>query len=229
MHTFPFRVVDLTHNLTPEVPTWDGSCGFEHHMHHDYDPETTYKFRTHSINMKEGVGTHIDAPAHCIAGGKTIDQLSLQDLIAPCVTVDVHERAHESYSLSIPDIEGFEKTNGIIKPASFVIVRTGWEQFWHDPTKYRNNYHYPSVSAEAAQLLLERKISGLGIDTLSPDRPEDGYPVHAALLGAGKYIVENIANSAVLPPVGSYTLTLPIKTKNGTEAPVRLIALLPQK
>ncbi len=226
MTKFPFKIVDLTHNLSKDVPTWDGSCGFEHHLHHDYDQNNIYKFRTNKIKMNEGIGTHIDAPAHCIPGSITIDQLSLQNLIAPCIVIDVSNRVHERYNVSVLDIQEFEKTHGTIQPGSFIIVRTGWEKFWHTPDQYRNNLIYPSIAGEAANFLLERQIVGLGIDTLSPDRPEDGYPVHAAILGVGKYIIENIANSETLPPVGSYTLALPIKIKGGTESPIRLIALI---
>ena len=53
------------------------------------------------------------------------------------------------------------------------------------------------------------------------------YPVHQTLLGAGKYLVENVANADKLPAVGSYSLALPILTVGGTEAPIRLIGLLP--
>lgn len=51
--------------------------------------------------------------------------------------------------------------------------------------------------------------------------------MHAAFLGANKYIVENVANAHLLPPKGSFIMALPLKTAGGTEAPVRLIALLP--
>ena len=140
--------------------------------------------------------------------------------------IDVSQFAHERFSLSKGDIKNFEKEFGQVQPGSFVMIRTGWEQFWGHPEKYRNNHLFPSVSQDVAEFLLERQIVGLGIDTLSPDRPEDGYPVHAALLGAGKYIVENAAHLSGFPPIGSFILALPIKIKGGTEAPVRLIALL---
>ena len=75
-------------------------------------------------------------------------------------------------------------------------------------------------------LLLKRNIAGLGIDTLSPDTPQSGYPVHQALLGEGKYIIENVANAIQLPPIGSFSLALPILTIGGTEAPIRLVAFV---
>lgn len=36
----PFKLIDLTHSLSPEIPGWDIGCGFEHHLHHDYDPKS---------------------------------------------------------------------------------------------------------------------------------------------------------------------------------------------
>jgi kynurenine formamidase len=101
----------------------------------------------------------------------------------------------------------------------------GWDSVLNVPEKYRNNHVFPSISKEAASLLLERQIVGVGIDTLSPDRPEDGFPVHHLILEADKYIIENIANASKLPPVGAYTFALPLKIQGGTEAPLRLVGL----
>jgi kynurenine formamidase len=222
----PFTLIDLTHSLTPQVPTWNGGCGFDHNLHTDYDPQAVYKFRTHKIRMHEGIGTHMDAPAHCIPGAKRIDELDLNDLMAPCIVIDVAGKAHERYSLSPQDILEFEQQRGRIEPGRFIIVHTGWSQFWNDPEKYRNNLLFPSIMGSAAELLLERQIVGLGIDTLSPDRSEDGFPVHQLVLGAGKYIIENVTNAPQLPPVGAYSLALPMKIQGGTEAPVRLVGII---
>ncbi len=140
--------------------------------------------------------------------------------------IDVSDKAPETYCLSAQDVEDLEKGFGQSPAKSFVIALTGWGKRWQDPNKYRNNLVFPAISKEAAHLLLKRAVVGIGIDTLSPDRPENGFPVHAAMLGAGKYIVENIANAETLPPTGSYSLALPMKIVDGTEAPVRLIALV---
>lgn len=66
----------------------------------------------------------------------------------------------------------------------------------------------------------------IGIDTLSPDAGGKDFPVHRVILGAGKYIVENIANAAAVPPTGAKILIMPVKIKDGTEAPVRLVAVV---
>jgi kynurenine formamidase len=227
MSLFPYKILDLTHTLEENIPTWDGECGFAHQIKWDYpDCSSEVKFRVQHIKMHAGIGTHIDAPAHCVLGGATVDELQISDLIAPCYRIDVSGKAHERYSVTVEDILTFEKEYGTINPGCFVMIRTGWERFWKEPERYRNNHLFPSVSKEAAKLLLNRQTVGLGIDTLSPDRPEDGYPVHEAFLGLGKYIIENASGLNELPPVGSFLLALPIKTKKGTEAPIRLIAFI---
>ena len=228
--SFPYTIIDLTHLLDEKIPSWTGGCGFHQEVKLDYNKESPIpSFRVQQIKMHAGIGTHLDAPAHCNLGNLTIDQLSLEHLAAPCVVIDVSSSVDASYRLSIAEIEAFETTHGLIESGSFVIIRTGWEKFWKDSESYRNNLLFPSISGEAAEFLLNRKIVGLGIDTLSPDKPCDGYPVHEAILGAEKYIIENIANSGALPPKGSWILALPLKTKDGTEAPLRLVALINKK
>ncbi len=235
---FPFKSIDLTHTLSQNAPSWNGSCGFENEIKLDYSEcETEVKFRVQQVKMHAGIGTHMDAPSHCISGGLNINELPLEQLIVPCYMMDVEAKvavsgkevvsgkANQNYLFSLEDLHEFEAKYGQIAAGSFVIIHTGWDRFWNDPKQYRGNLVFPSVSKEAANLLLERNIAGLGIDTLSPDLPNSGFPVHKALLGAGKYIVENVANAQKMSATGMFSLALPIKIQDGTEAAIRLIAL----
>ena len=106
------------------------------------------------------------------------------------------------------------------------MVKTGWSKFWTEPLKYHNNHVFPSISFEAAELFLERGVRALGIDTLSPDRPEDGFKAHHIFLGVGKILIENVANLDSIAKVGSFIMVLPLKIKEGTEAPVWLVGLI---
>lgn len=230
MYKFPYKIIDLTQTLSAEVPTWDESCGFEHCITYDYNPNDKCQFRIGGMNFnKAGTGTHIDAPAHCFLGAETIDQLALENLIVPCVIIDVSSQVYENYSVSLKDIEAYENKHGIIEAGSLVMIRTGWEKYWPTPEKYRNNLVYPFISTNAGELLLKRGVVGLGIDTLSPDRPEDNFPIHRLFLGSGKYLVENVANLANMPAKGGFIMVLPIKIKDGTEAPIRLVGLIKRK
>jgi kynurenine formamidase len=228
-NTLHFKTVDLTHTLSPKAPTWSGSCGFQDRVIVDY-PEAC---RVQAIEMNAGTGTHLDAPSHFIPGAKSIAELPLEDFMAPLCVIDVSHKAHADYYLSTQDLIDFEKRYGKIPADSWVIGCTGWDRYWQDPQRYRNadaegQMHFPGFSPEAAEYLLERRIKGLGIDSLSPDCLDLSFPVHYLILGAGKSIAENLSHCQNLPPLGAYGLFLPIKTENGTEAVMRACALIPQ-
>jgi len=218
--------IDLTQTVSSLSPNWGGQCGFQHKVVTDYkDCSGETKFHTQSIEMFAGIGTHMDAPLHCFPGANDIASIPLQQLIVPCVVIDVSSKADADYIVTSDDIQHFEKHYGKINQNSFIIIRTGWDKFWNNPEQYRNNLIFPTISAQAVELLLERDLVGLGIDTLSPDNEANGFPVHRLVLGAGKYIIENIAHSHQVPPIGAYTLALPMKIQDGTESPTRLIAM----
>jgi kynurenine formamidase len=223
-----FQAVDLTHPLNPSIPAWDDTCGFQHETIVDYDecPESA-AFRVQKLEMPAGIGTHMDAPAHCIPGAKTIEQLSLDQLITQCVVIDVSGECHEHFKVTPKHLKQFEKEYGVIRKNSLVIFHTGWEKYWNDRDRFVNGHVFPSIASDVAEILLERDVAGIGIDTLSPDIMAEEYPVHKLILGANKFIVENIANAKKLPPTGAYSFALPIRFTGGTEAPVRLIALTP--
>lgn len=227
--SLPFEIIDLTHTLHPKIcgNTGIGGCGFDHEIVKDYEDFKDFdpQFRVQKLNMHAGIGTHIDAPRHCFKDGLDVASIPLENLIAPAFVIDISKKAHETYSLSVQDILDFENEHGRISQGSIVLIYTGWDKYWDNPTKYLNNFLFPSVFSEAAELLIERDISGLGIDTITPDRHGDGFPVHKILLGNGKFIIENATNLNKLPATGSYCFALPIKSQDGAEAPIRMIGL----
>ena len=75
---FPYKVIDLTNSLDSNILTWNGGCGFNHDVHIDYsDCQGEDKFRVIKIKMQAVIGTHIDAPIHCIRGGDSFMILML--------------------------------------------------------------------------------------------------------------------------------------------------------
>jgi kynurenine formamidase len=88
--------------------------------------------------------------------------------------------------------------------------------------------HFPGFSVEAVKLLMERKVSGLGCDTLSIDRgASSDYAVHHLALGASLYQLENLADLGELPETGAFLIVAPIKLEGGSGGPARVFALLP--
>ncbi len=221
------KIIDLTHTVSSDIPTWDGDCGFVLDTFWDYKDSTAPNFfRVQKIKeSRAGIGTHIDAPAHCIEGGDAIDMLPLDNLVRPCAVISC-DVENADFQFLPENIEKYEEKYGRIEEGTFVIFYSGWSKKWTDKLAYRNDLHFPSVNVETAKLLLARNVSGLGIDTLSPDSGGKDFPVHREILGAKKYIVENICHADLLPENGATVGIFPTKIKDATEAPVRLVAFV---
>lgn len=211
------EVVDLTHSLSAGIPAWDGSRAF------GVDEDR--------ITMLTSSGTHVDAPAHFFGDGMTIDQIPFNQLFGPACVIDVSGKADADYQITPADIEQYERDYGLIAEGSIVVGLTGWGRHWANPKDYRNadgkgRTHFPTFSLSAVQVLVERKIAGVGIDTLALESLDSSFPGHQVLLGAGKYIIENLANASRLPCRGAYILVFPLKIGGGGEAPARVIGLM---
>ncbi len=164
-----------------------------------------------------------------------VDQIPAQRLFGPAVVIDVRaETARDAdYQLPASRVEDWEKRHGRIPEGAIVLLRTGWATRWPDAERYRNQdsqgrMHFPGFSSEAAELLIERRVSGLGCDTLSVDYgASQKFPVHRLALGAGLYHLENLADLSALPEAGAFLIVAPIKLEGGSGGPARVFAVLP--
>lgn len=221
------NIIDLTQTIATGIPDWDGSCGFQMKQELDYEDGA----RVQRLNIPNGIGTHMDAPSHFTSGGLDIAGIGVEHLITTGLMMDISKQANPNYVLGANDILVFEQHYGKIPEHSIVIIYTGWCHRWENAAAYRNVneqgiMRFPTVSADAAQLLLNRNINGIAIDTLSPDLPDSTFQVHHLLLNAGKFIIENIKIPDKLPKVGFTIMALPIKIQAATEAPCRVIAYI---
>lgn len=230
------RLVDLSHALDDKSPFWPGD---------DYQPFQLKTIATlekngvssKAFSMPEHFGTHLDAPCHFERGQITLDKIADEDLFAPGVVIDITmaAEADADYRLTVDDITQWEMANGTIPERGIVLLKTGWNRFWDSNVRYRNQdaqgkMHFPGFSeASARWLIKERKIRGIGIDTLSIDHgPSKDFIVHHVVNGAGRYGLENVAELDKLPSRNFFLIVAPIKIANGTGGPTRLFAVLPR-
>jgi kynurenine formamidase len=227
------RVLDLSYAISDKLVPWPGDEKFfEAKVNASVEKNGYF---TRSFWMLEHYGTHLDAPAHFPPGKTTVDQIPVKQLFGPAVVIDARtESAKDAdYRLPAARVEEWEKRHGKIPEGSIVLLRTGWASRWPDVQKYRNQdaqgkMHFPGFSAEAAKLLIARKVSGLGCDTLSVDYgASSDYAVHHLSLGAGLYHLENLADLSEVPETGAPLIVAPIKLEGGSGGPVRVFALLP--
>ena len=227
------RVLDLSYAINDKLVPWPGDEKFFEAKVNATIEKNGYF--TRSFWMLEHYGTHMDAPAHFPPDKTTLDQIPVKQLFGPAAVIDVRAEGSKDadYQLPAARIEDWEKRHGRIPDGAIVLLRTGWASRWPDVQKYRNQdatskMHFPGFSVEAAKLLISRKVSGLGCDTLSIDPGGSAdFAVHHISLGAGLYHLENLADMSELPEAGAFLIVAPIKLEGGSGGAVRVFALVP--
>jgi kynurenine formamidase len=226
------RIVDIGHALGPDNPAWPGDDKpFEAVLNASIEKDGYF---TRKFTSLEHFGTHLDAPAHFVKGGWTVDQIPAERLYGPAVVLDAREdsRGNADYRLGPEKIMQWESRHGRIPRGAIVVMRTGWAERWPDTARYRNMdaagvMHFPGYSVEAVKVLIERSVAGLTIDTLSVDYgPSKDFPVHHLSHRASLFHVENLADLTALPEAGAYLVVAPIKLEGGSGGPARVFALL---
>lgn len=232
------KLVDLTHAFDERTIHWPTAKPFQWQKEQWGKTPGGYWYASASFAASEHLGTHIDSPIHFGEGQATTEAIPLRQLVGPAAVIDITKACagNRDYGLSVSDIAAWEKANGPIRAGAIVMVRTGWAARWPDRAKYMGtaaqgdvrHLHFPGISPEAAKVLKERRVDGVGIDTASLDHgPSTDFQTHRILNGAGIYGLENVAALERLPATGATIIALPMKIRNGSGGPVRVIALLP--
>jgi kynurenine formamidase len=224
-------VVDLTHPFTPSLPVYPTYKPIQVRPRFGIASDG---FSANEVTFDEHTGTHVDAPAHFVTGGATGDRIPPARLIAPLVVVSIADRAAKDADtvVTASDLLAWEKRHGRIPAGAFVAMDSGWDARANSTERFLNRdakggMHAPGLSEEAATFLVkQRDIAGVGVDTLSLDPGNaQKFVAHMAILGAGKYGVELLANLGRVPASGA-TVVVGAMTHQGTGGPARVLALV---
>jgi kynurenine formamidase len=230
--------IDLSYDLSPQTLYWPNNpTGFKLDTIAEGVTSGGFYYSTYAFSAPEHGGTHLDAPSHFAMHGMSVDRLSLEQLTGDAVVIDVSEKAlnNRDYLVSIDNITDWEKTNGDIPQNTMVLFKTGYGKFYPDAEKYFGTaekgaaaiplLHFPGIDSTTAAWLVAHKIKAVGIDTPSIDYGQSkNFKTHQVLMDASIPAFENVANIDNVPKKGAYIIALPMKIKNGSGGPLRLIA-----
>jgi kynurenine formamidase len=232
--------IDLTHSFDEQTIYWPTEDGFIHEQEHFGKTDGGYFYSSYRLSCAEHGGTHMDAPIHFNEFGQKLDEISLTQLIGPGVVIDVGEQSRKNpdYLVSIEDIEAFEKRHNQSLTDTIVLLKTGYGDFWPDRKKYLGtdkrgddalkDLHFPGLDPKAAFFLISKKnIKAIGIDTASIDHGQTKtYESHRHLAQFNIPIFENVAALDRLPAFNFQVIALPMKIKNGSGGPLRIVAII---
>lgn len=233
--------IDLTHEFAADTLYWPTAQRFQLEVESRAMTPKGYFYAANRYRASEHGGTHIDAPIHFAEKGKTVDQLPVDQLMGSAVVVDVTAKAaaDAEYQVSVADFEAWEKEHGLLPQGIIVLLRTGYATRWPDPKTYLGTeqrgaeavpqLHFPGLHPDAARwLVTQRSIKAIGLDTASIDRGQSSlFESHRILLGENIPAFENVGDMSQLPATGAYIIALPMKIKEGSGGPLRIVAWVP--
>ena len=155
-----------------------------------------------------------------------VEALSPRDLVLPAVVIDARDQAQDApaFALGTAEILAWEQTHGPIPRGALVLLATGWDVRWGDPTAYMNPGadgapRAPGFAPAAAQMLLEQRgAAGLGVDAPALSfTPAAGFAL----------LLENLTSLEQLPPTGATVVVGALKLQAAHSSPARVIALVP--
>ena len=235
------RLVDLTHSFSEETVYWPTATAFDLDTVFVGSTEKGFYYEAYEFSAAEHGGTHVDAPIHFAAGRWTVDEIPLDRLIGPAVVVDVSSKALDDadYQIGVNDLTSWESTNDLIPDGAIVLLHTGYYQYWPDRARYMgtaergaaavSKLHFPGLDPTAARWLVKnRRIAAIGLDTPSIDYGQSElFESHRVLFERNIPAFENLADLGSLPPTGTFIIALPMKIRNGSGAPLRIVAIVP--
>ncbi|HSV31255.1 MAG TPA: cyclase family protein [Atribacteraceae bacterium] len=200
------RIIDITLPLSPATPTYKGkkkkpeiilSRSIEQGAN-----ETLLSFESHT-------GTHVDAPFHMIAEGKTIDQYPLEQFEGKAYVAEIRNTGviTEEHLAFLKDLPVFK---------TYVLLKT--DNSFGD----LNRESFTYLSESGAIFLTRLAVKGVGIDALGIERNQPGHPTHRILLSQDRLIYEGLALSSITP--GWYQFqAYPLFILKGDGSPVRAV------
>lgn len=238
--SFMKKLIDLTYTFDEDTIYWPTEDGFKHEKEFFGPTDKGYFYSAYSIKTAEHGGTHIDAPIHFNESGQTLEQIPLERLLGKGALIDVTSQCKNDrdYRITIDDLKNWEAEHDSRLDDRIILIKTGFGRYWPNRSLYLGTtkrgasaikeLHFPGLHPDAARWLVEeRHIKAIGIDTPSIDFGQSThFEVHRILFAHNIPALENVAYLDRLPKIGFDVIAMPMKIKNGSGGPLRIIAIV---
>ena len=220
MNPVSYNLIDLTHLLDDKTSLYPGTLPPKYELLYNVEKDG---FAEHRLTFVLHTGTHIDAPAHMLKDGKTIDKFPVNKFIGKALVINCIGRQ----KMDLDFLKSFENK---IKTLDFILFYTGWQEKWSTGS-YASNC--PELTNEAAKWLAHFNLKGIGIDAFSLDRissaekvTSEDFPNHHTFLSREILLIENLTNLDKLPQHEFVFQCLPLNIEEADGSPIRAVALI---
>jgi len=207
--------IDLSHPIADKMPVFPGTPDVNIKQFSTVEKEG---FAEKELELATHIGTHMDAPAHMIDGGKTLDQYQVSDFTGRAYII----------TFSQDDLEGLEQDEYLsqfeneIREADFIILKTDWSEKWGSDAYFKD---YPALDKSGAEYLSSFRIKGIGLDAISIDQHDnENYDAHHIILGNEILIIENLTGLDKIRSSFFNLFVFPLKIVDSDGSPLRAVA-----
>lgn len=209
------KIIDLTHRIEEEMPVFPGT---EKPVLQKANTIEKDGFAEVKITMYSHTGTHMDAPAHMLDQGTTLDQFPIEKFMGKGIILDF-----SNVNVKHIDVNALKVHEEEIKEVEFLILKTGWSKYWGTEVYYKG---FPALNDEAVLWLTQFQLKGIGIDAISIDDMDSiTFAVHKKLMEKDILIIENMTNLDAVGEEPFILSVLPLKTKDADGSPIRAVAI----
>lgn len=207
------QIFDCSIPLSSKTPAFPGDESFSLNRVAEFSAGDDVELSRFTASTHSG--THIDAPAHFIPGGKKLNEIPIERLVGKVQVIEILDT-------DCITLNALQRHN--LQNCKRIFFKTRNSQLWHThPHEFIQDFVY--LGENAARYLAGLELFMVGIDYLSIDPAESkNYPAHIFLLEKEILIVEGIDLSEV--SAGTYDLVCaPLKIENAEAAPARVLLL----
>ncbi len=208
-------VRDLSHVVEAGLPVFPGDPPVSVEPHATLEADG---YRVSAVECGSHTGTHVDAPSHTEADGRSVDDVDVGRFALDAVRVDCRglDPRTPIGPERLPDTD-----------ADLLVVHTGWDDHWGEEAYFDHPFLTPEAGTFCAEQGYDVAVDALNVDPTptdasGSDEPE-GFQVHHALLGSDRLIFENLTGLGGVPERFEF-LAFPLKLAAGDGAPVRAVA-----
>ena len=203
------KIYDISMAISREMPVYKGREEKRPILKIDNDFKSGSSYETR-LEMNLHTGTHMDSPLHMIEGGKNLESIGLDKVITKCRVIDLTDVTEKISKINLEAKE--------IQKGDFILLKT------KNSTENILEGDFIYLDKAGAEYLRDKKIKGVGIDSLGIERAQPGHDTHIMLFEAGIVILEGLRLDKV--DEGEYFLfAAPLKIKGVEAAPVRAVLI----
>jgi len=206
---------DISHAVESDMPVFPGDPSVSVQPHATVAEDG---YRVSAIQCGSHTGTHVDAPSHTEVDGQTIDDFAVDRFAFDAVLADC---------TGLDPRAVIERDDLPATDADLLVVHTGWGEYWGEPAYLDHPFLSPDAAAFCVDQGYDVAVDALNVDPTPTDDAGDdepgGFRAHHALLGANRFIFENLTNLSGLPDRFE-VLAFPLKLRGGDGSPVRAVA-----